>query len=341
MKKTLFLNTMMMLILVLVGCVGDRNGGGNTPANAKKRYKIVTVVKADGLAWFDRMEEGINRFAAEMGHEAVMIGPARPDGSLQAKMIEDLIEQGEVDAIVVVPFSVNVLEPILKKAREQGIVVIAHEASNQVNADYIIEPFDNAAYGRHLMDHLAENMGYTGEYVVFVGSLDSKSHNEWVDAAIAHQQEQYPNMKLITGKIEDFDDQATAYVKTVELLKKYPHLAGIQTSAMPSAAGAGLAVEEAGLVSQISVVGTSLVSVSGDYLESNAVRLISFWDPADAGYVMNELAVDVLEGTEIKEGLDLGVKGYRHIRIDENKPNLLFGEAWVDVTKENMFDYPF
>jgi simple sugar transport system substrate-binding protein len=39
----------------------------------------------------------------------------------------------------------------LKKAREQGIVVISHEASNQENIDYDIEAFDNAAYGVHFM----------------------------------------------------------------------------------------------------------------------------------------------------------------------------------------------
>ncbi len=61
----------------------------------------------------------------------------------------------KVDAICVVPFSVEAVEPVRKKARDRGIVVISHEASSQVNADAIIEPFDNAEYSRHLMDHLA------------------------------------------------------------------------------------------------------------------------------------------------------------------------------------------
>ena len=33
------------------------------------------------------------------------------------------------------------------------------------------------------MDRLAEAMNYEGEFATFVGSLTSKSHNEWIDGA--------------------------------------------------------------------------------------------------------------------------------------------------------------
>lgn len=112
-----------------------------------------------------------------------MLGPPQADAALQVQIIEDVIARG-VDALCVVPFSVEALEPVLRKARNQGIVVVSHEASNQVNTDAIIEPFDNLAYGAHLMDHLARHMGEQGQYAVFVGSLTSKSHNEWIDAPL-------------------------------------------------------------------------------------------------------------------------------------------------------------
>ena len=145
-------------------------------------------------------------------------------------------------------------------------------------------------------------------------------------------------MKVVTDRIEEYDDQTVAYEKTKELLKTYPNLKGIQGSAMSTAPGAGLAVEEKGLQDKVMVVGTSLVSVTGQYLESGAVKLISFWDPADAGYVMNTLAVMLLEGKDVTEGMDLGVPGYNKI-IKDGK--VLYGSAWVDVTKENMDKYDF
>jgi len=42
-----------------------------------------------------------------------------------------------VDAICVVPFAVEAVEPVLKKVRARGIKVISHEAASQENADLI------------------------------------------------------------------------------------------------------------------------------------------------------------------------------------------------------------
>ncbi len=333
-RATLWL--LSSVLLLFVGCKEKDPG----TAGADRQYMIATVVKLDGIAWFDRMKEGVKRFAQDTGHRCLQLGPSQADAALQVQIIEDLIAQG-VNAICVVPFSVEAVEPVLKKARDHGIVVVCHEASNQVNADAIIEAFDNAAYGAHLMDHLARSMSGQGEYAVFVGSLTSKSHNEWIDAAIARQRQDYPKMVLVTERIEEYDNQNIAYEKTKELIRAYPNLRGIQGSASTTAAGAGLAVEEKGLQDKIAVIGTGLVSQCGPYLKGGGAKLISFWDPADAGYVMNKLAVMLLEHKELADGMDLGAEGYHAVRRDPEKSNLFYGSAWVDVTKQNMDAYNF
>lgn len=322
------------LILIGTSC------GSREAMKQDGTYVIATVVKVDGIAWFERMREGVRDFAEKTGHECFLVGPPKSDAALQVQIVEDLIAQG-VDAICIVPYSVEALEPVLQKARTMGIVVVCHEASNQKNADVIIEAFDNFAYGAHLMDHLARLMNYEGDYAVFVGGLTSKSHNEWVDGAIARRNESYPNLAMVTDRIEEYDDQNVAYEKTKELLKAYPNLKGIQGSASSTAVGAGLAIEERGLQDQVVVVGTGLVSQCRQYMESDSIKLISFWDPADAGYVMNTIAETLLNGKKITPGMDLGVPGYHAIKQDNENPALFYGAAWVDVTKENMNDYDF
>lgn len=326
MKRSLGLLLLVALMLSLV-----------TPAAFAKQYTIVNVPKVAGIAWFDRMKQGVERFAADTGHNAYQVGPSRADAALQVQIVEDLIAQG-VDAITIVPFSVEALEPVLKKAREAGIVVIAHEASNIQNVDWDLEAFENEAYGARLMDLLADAMGYEGEFATFVGSLTSKSHNEWIDGAMKRQQEKYPNMKVVAERLECYDDQTVAYNKMKELVMTYPNLKGIQTCASTAPPGAGLVLEEMGLVDEIAIVGTSLVSAAGPYLESGAVNWIGFWDPAEAAYAMNVLAVHVLEGKEIHEGMDLGVPGYNNLKIDGK---VLYGEAWIFVNKDNMHEYDF
>jgi simple sugar transport system substrate-binding protein len=306
-------------------------------ADQADRYTIPTVVKLIGVQWFNRMEVGILRFEEETGHTAYMLGPPRADAALQVQILEDLIAQ-RVDAVAVVPFAPETLEPVLRKAMDQGIVVITHEASNQQSFDYDLEAFDNSVYGAHLMDALASCLGEEGDYAVFVGSLTSRTHNEWVDAAIARQRERYPRMSLVGGKNESYDDQQNAYSKTQELFRTYPGVKGFLGSASTDVAGIGLAVEERGLEGQTCVVGTSLPSVSGQYLETGAVDMISFWDPADAGYVMNMMALRVLEGGSIGTGDDFGVPGYENVVV---RDRVVYGQAWVDVTRENVNEYPF
>ena len=97
-------------------------------------------------------------------------------------------------------------------------------------------------------------------------------------------------MKWVGQKIETNDDQQTAYARTRELFKAFPDLKGFIGSSAVDVAGAGLAIEEMGLADKTAVVGTSLVSVSGQYLKTGAVDMISFWDPAEAGYAMNRVA---------------------------------------------------
>jgi simple sugar transport system substrate-binding protein len=188
------------------------------------------------------------------------------------------------------------------------------------------------------MDLLAECMKGEGQYAVFVGSLTSKTHNEWVDGAIAEQKAKYPKMELVGDRNETYDDQQKAYAKTQELLRKYPNLKGFKGSASTDVAGIGLAIEERNLQDKTCVVGTSLPSIAGQYLESGAVKAINFWDPADAGYLMQKIAVMLLKGEPIKDGMDLGIPGYNHVKLDGK---VIYGQAWVDVTKDNAAKYPF
>lgn len=316
---------------------------GINKSETNKEFAIATVVKVDGIAWFDRMRDGVKQFKKETNHDTWMLGPSQADAAAQVQIIENLIAQG-VDAICVVPFSVEAVEPVLKKARDRGIVVIAHEASNIKNADYVIEAFDNFAYGEELMRHLGEFMGGEGSYTATVGSLTSKSQNEWIDGAVAYQKEHFPKMKLVTKRLETYDDANTDYNKLKEALLTYPDLKGIVGGPMPTSAGAGKLIMEKGLKDKLFFAGTGLVSVAGEYIKEGAIQYIQFWDPAVAGYAMNTLAVMALSGKkdQIKAGLNLGIDGYTDLLVpDQKKPNLLYGAGWVGVTSENMDKYNF
>lgn len=352
MKKILAMLLALMMVLALTACGGSKapaeapaeEPAAETPAAdaeepaSDEAFTIATVVKLTGVAWFDRMEVGVNRFNDEHPNiDAFQTGAATADPAEQVRVIEDLIAQG-VDALCVVPNSTESLEAVLGKAMEQGIVVVAHEASTIQNADCDVEAFVNAEYGDHFMGAIGEMMGGEGQYTTFVGALTATSHNEWVDASVARQEKDYPNMELVSNKNETTENEENAYTKTKELLTAYPDLKGFQGSAMTDVPGVGRAIQEAGKQDSTVVIGTSLVSVAGKYLEDGSIDMISFWDPAEAGYAMNELALHLLQGGKIEDGMSLTAPGYQNLKLDGK---VLYGSAWIDVTVDNMGDYDF
>jgi simple sugar transport system substrate-binding protein len=349
MKKVYTLISVLVVLGLLAACAAPATPAPAQPAEPAAPAPVVeapavtapldfvTVVKIAGINWFNRMEDGVVAWGKDAGVNATLVGPAQADAAQQIPIIEDLIAKG-VDALCVVPMDPTQLDPVLKKAMDAGIIVITHEASNQVNMHFDIEAFDNMAFGAGLMDRLAASMGEEGEYAVFVGSLGSKTHNEWVDGGINRQKEAYPNMTLVGDKNESFDDSEIAYQKAKEILAAYPNIKGFQGSASTDVAGIGRAVEEAGLQDVVSVVGTSLPSIAGDLLFSGAIDAIGFWDPAVAGAACNRIAQMLLAGETVGEGTDLGIDGYNNLIA---VGNVLYGDAAVYVDASNADQYPF
>src|SRR5215469_15453009 len=191
--------------------------GNNRRLERQGHIRIVTVVKRTGIVWFERMEQGIKQFATQTGVDATMTGAADADPQKQADVIRKLITE-RPSAITVVPNSPKALEEVLKQAREAGIKVVTHEASNQVNTDVDIEAFDNLAYGSHLMDELALCMGGSGKYVAFVGHTTARSHIRWATAAYERARQKYPKVLRISAPVETAERLETAYQNAKELL---------------------------------------------------------------------------------------------------------------------------
>lgn len=339
MKKRILsvLMIVAMISVFAVGCGGGSSDSGSADSGAAESsdgYKIAVVPKMTNLAWFERMEFGVDEVKDSYAEKGITVeygGSSEGDG--QAEYVEGLIGQG-YDAICVVPFDVEALDPILKKAKDEGIVVICHEASTVENMDYDIEAFNTLEYGAHLMEALADLTGGKGEYIQTVGALTSVSHVEEAQGGKEYADANLPDLKMAQDLIISDDNQDTAYNKVKEALTANPNINAIQCAAMSETPGAAQAVEELGLAGKVHIAGTSLMSVCGQYVEDGTVELMSFWDPALAGQAMIELAVATLDGT-VSDDLALTTPGYETLTLEGN---VYTGAAWIDVTKDNCAD---
>ncbi|BAU33150.1 autoinducer 2 ABC transporter substrate-binding protein [Microcella alkaliphila] len=328
--------------LLVTGCTTVGGGAEPTPGgnDASDAYTMVTVVKAQTIPWFQRMAVGVREFADETGIDARQEGADDVSPEKQVAIIQDLIAQ-QPTAITVVPNSPEALESVLAQAREQGIIVVSHEATGIENVDINIEAFDNLSYGASIMDNLAECMGGEGEYVQFVGGFTAKTHMEWVGAAYDNQVENFPGMTRVEEPIESTDNQETAYERAKEILAKYPNIKGFQGSAGNDVPGIGRAVQEAGLEDQVCVMGTSIPSVANQYLADGSIDKIFFWDPALAGKAQLEIARILADGGTIEDGTDLGIEGYTSLKKLEGYDNVFVGAASVAADAETAAQYNF
>jgi simple sugar transport system substrate-binding protein len=265
---------------------------------------MVTVVKIAGIPWFNAVDKGIKKGAKDFNIDATMVGPANVDPAQQVKLLEDLIAK-KVTVIGLVPLDVKVCEPVLKRAQAAGIKVITHEGPEQEGRDWNVELIDSVRFGEVQMQRLAKDMGENGDYVVYVGTLTTPLHNKWADAAIAYQKANYPKMKLVADRYPGADEIDSSYKTTLDVIKAYPNLKGILGFGSNGPIGAGNAVREKRLGKKIAVVGTVLPSQAKDLIADGIVREGFLWNPTDAGYAMVAIARLLLDGKEIKDGIEI------------------------------------
>jgi len=333
------------LALTLIGCsstadpettsdaTGTTDAGGGGGA-------YVVVVKATGIGWFDRMEVGVKEWGADNGLDAREEGPAEATNEGQVAIVQNLIAQSPV-AIGLVPNDLAGMEAVAKQAQDAGIIMVGHEAAGMKNLDIDIEGFENHAYGAQIMENLGECTGGTGKYVQFVGRLTTGSHMDWVGGALDKQLADFPDMTLVEDPIESEESEEIAYNKAKEILAKYPDIAAFEGSAGTDVVGIARAVEEAGKADSTCVMGTSIPSVAGSYLDSGAIDKIFFWDPAMAGKAQLEIGKILSEGGTIEDGTNLGIPGYESLVKLEGFDNVFAGNAGVAVDLSNVGDYNF
>jgi len=327
--------------LTLAACgSGVATGGSQKTTVAKADMRLVNVVKIVGVGWFDRMEIGVKEFATQTGIDATQTGADDASPEKQVKIVQDLLAQ-KPTAITVVPNSPEALEATLKRARDLGIIVVSHEASNQVNIDADIEAFDNKAYGAGIMDGLAKCMGGTGQYAAFVGNLTAKTHMEWVAGALEQAKTKYPGVTRVVDPIESKENESVAYDRTKEILAKYPKIKGFQGSAGTDVAGIARAVQEAGLTKQVCVMGTSIPSVAKKFFADGSIDKIYFWDPAMASKAMLTIAQRLANGEKVGAGTDLGIPGYTSLTVSKTNPKVFYGDAAISVDATNADKYKF
>jgi len=264
-----------ILLVLLVGSV--MAFATPQPETRDDTYEIVFIPKLVGIPWFTAMENGLKDYASENGGiDVSIVGAPDTDPAAQARILEDAIAQ-EPDAIIVVPNDTQVLEPILQRGRDAGILMVTQEAPGVANADLDIEFLIAEKYGADMMELFVREAGTEGGYAVMVGGLTVTSHNQRADMAVAYQEANYPGLYQVSSRLEGSESVEDAQDRTLELIAAHDDLIGMIYIGSLGAIGGSQARASLNR-DDFTIVGGSVPSQAKSYLEEGLI---------DANYISN------------------------------------------------------
>lgn len=173
---------------------------GSAEDTQKDKYKVgFAVYNLTNPVWSELVEEA-QRYGAEQGLE-VTYADAGQDSEKQISQIENYIQSG-VDALVILAIDVAAVEPLAKKAMEQGIYVVDY-CRGLENADTVLK-LDPEATGKALAQMAKEwiDQHYSEDETVKWGFLDIPTVELGVQEGAATEAEMkkiLPNAELVAN----------------------------------------------------------------------------------------------------------------------------------------------
>jgi ribose transport system substrate-binding protein len=258
MKKTL--GALLLLLLgLLLGCgkSADPSGTGGKPAKVRGTIGLSVLTLTN--PFFKVIADTMTSEAAKHGYEVIVTSGER-DAAMQHNQVRDFVVR-RVSAIVLCPCDSKAIGPAIREANEAGIPVFTADIACLAPGAQVVchVATDNYQGGKEAARAMIEALGDTGGKIVI---LDYKE----VESCILR-------VKGFTEVIEEYNrDRKTGQVRIMaelpsggakdqgkkaaeDALQAHPDLAGIFAINDPAALGAHVALEAAGKVGQVKLIG--------------------------------------------------------------------------------------
>jgi ABC-type sugar transport system substrate-binding protein len=305
---------------------------------ASDRVVIAMLPKLINIDYFDACRRGAQREAEKLGVTLIFDGPTEPSGSEQNKFIDTWVRQG-VNAICVAPNQPKTIRRFVEKAQAAGIKVLTWDTdAPDSGRDLFVNQVDEQTLGEALIDDLARQMGEEGEWAIAIASLDAANLNTWRRYAEARARDKYPRLKLVATEVTK-EDENFARQKVETLLNAFPNLKGIIAFDSNSVPGAAEAVKRAGKVGRVAIVGNSTPGKMRAYIKEGVLESFYLWDPRELGALTVRLAKMLVDGVELREGLE--VPGHNKLTFSQRDPKTVIMADPIRFTKENIDAYDF
>ena len=237
----------------------------STPAPMPEKPEVALIMKSLANEFFATMAAGAESHHAERSdrYDLVVNGiKDERDLSRQVALVDEMVARG-VDAIVIAPADSKALVPALRRASEQGVVVvnIDNKLDDGVLADAGLDvPFvgpNNRTGALAVGQHLAEMLSAGDEVLMLEGTRTSFNAQQrklgFEDAMRA------AGITIADSQTANWE-MAPANTLAISMLAEYPGAKAILAANDNMALGARAAVRAAGRTGDVMVVGFDNIS---------------------------------------------------------------------------------
>jgi len=241
-------------ILALAACSSQSTTKGTSSAAGGAPTKTIGVsIQNREAQFYQEMEAGMRAEAAKYGY-ALDVVDANRDNARQQSQVEDFISQ-KVDAIVLTPYDSKAIGSAIVEANQAKIPVFTADIASTAKIGIVVAHIasDNVQGGAEAATLLCKGMGGSGD-VAIVDEPEVTSVQDRVRGFRAELAKSCPNAKIVADN--DAGGQRDKAATVVgDILQSHPQLRGIFGINDDSALGALTAVQAAGLVGKVAIVG--------------------------------------------------------------------------------------
>lgn len=324
MKKITFMMLVMMLSITLLSACGSDNAGGTagkdneTNKGGESKIYIPIVSKGFQHQFWQAVKSGAEQAAKEFNVEITFEGPeTESQVDKQIEMLQAALDK-KPSAIGFAALDSQAASPLLKKAKEAGIPVVAFDSGVDSDIPITTASTDNIAAAALAADKMAELIGGEGEVGVIVHDQTSVTGVNRRDGFLNQMKEKYPNIKIV-----DVQYGAGDHLKSTDLAKAiiqaHPNIKGFFGANEGSAIGVINAVTELKKEGSITVIGFDSGKLQIDAIKSGKMAGAITQNPVGIGYETVKAAVQAIRGEKVESNIDTGFYWYDKTNIDSDE----------------------
>lgn len=262
---------------------------------ASKPYRIGVVVKFLGNEYWKLLADGMHSKADQYGIALDVQGAAtESDPAGQLSIMQAMIDK-QYEALLVSPQTDENLVPAVERARRAGILIVNVDDAVLKDAEHFVGPnqYEN---GIRAARYFAQKLPSGGEVAIIeglAGVYAAKQRTAGFVTTLAGT-----NIKLIADVHGDWDLQKSLAAAT-SIIKQHPSIQGFYCNNDIMALGVVEAVNNAGRLGKIMVIGTDGIHAAYDSIRAGKLTATVDSFPFATGEVAVEVALRLLGGQTV------------------------------------------